>query len=426
MIICVVACLVNATVLFLVIPHFSARMGGHYNQDLYADGYNEIAMTVATGGGYRFFPDTALTVMREPGYPLFLAGIFRIFGDSLTAVKLANLVLVLASAWLVVRITRRVSENQAVIVAAPLLFLLHPGVLVAESRGGVEILFTFCLVLFAFTLYRAMERDRLWAYVACGGALGLTVLVKSTLMLFPFFLLAYLLIFIRRGILVTCRNVGLMIITMLIVLSPWIVRNYALTGRFIPAASVLGISAHSGQYVCENLSSENLRKNVDIAGARKRRILALELGYPFKDIPDAYYQYFYSTNDELRFSDYLLTMVVNKYKSSPGLFVRCARLNLFDFWFAGKTWQATELNLIVQLPYMLLAIMGVGLSWRERQLGVIAPLILLIIYTVAVYVPILAQARYSVPIVPFISILASLALAAAWKPFAERDATGNR
>ncbi len=416
----ILVCVVNAMVLFVAIPHFSQRMGLYYNQDLYADGYNEIATTIAGGGGYRFFPDTAETVMREPGYPVFLAGIFRVFGDNLTAVQLANMALAFASAWLVIKIARKVTSNQIAILASPLLFLLHPGVLIAESRGGVEILFTFCLLLFILALYCAIESNRVRDYVVSGAALGLTVLVKSTLMLFPVVLLAYLLIFVRRGTLVTCRKVGLMIVLTFVVVSPWIIRNYKLTGKFIPTASVLGISAHSGQYVCENLSSDNLRKDVDREGARERRMLALELGYPFKDIKDAYYQYFYATGDELRFSDYLLRMVVNKYKSSPELFARCARLNLFDFWFAGKTWKSTEMNLIIQIPYLLLAIVGVGLAWREHQLRIIAPLILLILYTVAVYTPILAQARYSVPIIPFMSILASFALAAAW-----RNVTGS-
>jgi 4-amino-4-deoxy-L-arabinose transferase-like glycosyltransferase len=426
MIVGIVACFLNAIALFVVIPHFSSRMGLYYNQDVYADGYNEIAATIASGGGYRFFPDTAQTVMREPGYPLFLAGIFFVFGENLTAVKLANMILALASAWLVVKIARKVSNNEVLILASPVLFLLHPGVLIAESRGGVEILFTFCLSLFVFALYRAIESNRFGDYMASGGALGLTVLVKSTLMLFPIFLLGYLLIFVREGVRATCKNVGLMVVTMFIVLSPWIVRNYTVTGKFIPTASVLGISAHSGQYVCENLSSDNLRKDVDTQGARERRRIALELGYPFKDIEGAYYQYFYSTGDEIKFSNFLLGKVVSEYESSPKLLVRCTRSNLFDFWFAGKTWQSTKMNMVVQIPYLLLAVVGVGLSWREHQLRVIAPLILLIIYTVAVYAPILAQARYSVPIIPFLSILASLALAAARRRFSDSGAMENR
>ena len=42
-------------------------------------------------------------------------------------------------------------------LAAALVFLFHPGTLVAEGRGGVEIFFGFLVVLFFWTLYDALE-----------------------------------------------------------------------------------------------------------------------------------------------------------------------------------------------------------------------------------------------------------------------------
>jgi 4-amino-4-deoxy-L-arabinose transferase-like glycosyltransferase len=403
--------------LLYAIPRLSASVGILYNQDKYADGYDDLAASLAHGDGYRFYPDTAPTVMREPGYPLLLAGIFKVFGNSLTAVKLINMLLALATSALLMKIAGKLSDSQVVVLGSPLLFLFHPGVLIGESRGGVETLFTFCVVLFVLLLYRAIETDRWFAYLVCGGILGVTVLVRSTLMLFPVIVFAYLCIFLRRGMISTAKNVGLMIASMLIVLSPWIIRNFQLTGKFVPTASVLGISAHSGQYVCENLTSDNSRKDVDRRGAAERRQLALELGYPFKDVKDAYYQYFYHTEDELKFSSFLLNRVVDKYKSSPTLFVSCAGSNLFDFWFAGKTKNSTKMNLVLQIPYLLLAIVGVVLSWRKHQISKVMLLVLLIVYTVAVYVPILAQARYSISVIPFVSVLVSISIAFVFELF---------
>ena len=408
---CILLVLIHASLLLYVMPHLGASVGLLYNQDKYADGYDEIATTLSQGDGYRFYPDTAPTLMREPGYPLLLAGIFTVFGNSFVAVKLVNMILALATATLLMKVASKVSKSKIVIVGAPLLFLFHPGVLVAESRGGVETLFTFCVVLFVLLLYRAIEKDRWFEYLACGAALGVTVLVRSTLMLFPLVVFAYLLFFFKSRVISAARNIGLMIVSMLVVLSPWIIRNFQLTGKFVPAASVLGISAHSGQYVCENLSGNNSRKDVDRRGAAERRGLAMQLGYPFKDVKDAYYQYFYRPEDELKFSSYLLNKVVNKYRESPGLFLRCSSSNLFDFWFAGRTPNSTKMNLVLQIPYLMLAIVGVTISWHKNQMRYPVLLVLLVIYTIAVYAPILAQARYSVSVLPFVSVLMSLCLA---------------
>ena len=99
----------------------------------------------------------------------------------------------------------------------------------------------------------------------------------------------------------------------------------------------------------------------------------------------------------------------------------CVRSNLFNLWFAGKTLKATITNLIVQLPFLILAVIGTVLAVRDNRLKIVAPLALLILYYVAVYVPILAQARYSVPLIPFLSILASLTLVAAYRRLTGED-----
>ena len=408
-----VAILVHSILLFFVIPTFTSRLMPFYGQDRYVDGYDQIAANLVAGNGYRFYPETAKTLMREPGYPMLLAGIQFLFGNTFLAVKLTNMLLALVAAWLMTLIARRLTNNQAVILVAPVLYLFHPGTLIAESRGGVEVLFTALITLFIVTLYRATERNRQWDYVASGAVLGLTVLVKSTPMLFPVFLLAYFLV-CQRGRtpkLVASGRVALMVIAMFVVLSPWISRNYILTGRFVPTASVLGVSAHAGQYICTHLGDDKSWMELDREAARERAKLAKQLGYPFED--DIYYQTFYNSNDELNFSGYLTRRVIHDYRMSPVLFVRCVRSNIFNFWFTGKTVRSTRTNVVIQLPYLILAVMGVLLCVKNNQSSIIGPVAVFIIYFVAVHIPILAQARYSMPLIPFLSIFSGLALAEA-------------
>lgn len=404
----------TVVLLFVVIPKLSPNLRYFYNQDLYSDGYDQLAANLAAGNGYRFYPDTAQTLMREPGYPVLLAGIFIVFGKSFTTVKLVNVALAFAAAWLMTRVARRLSSSQALILVPPLLFLFHPGTLIAESRGGVEVPFTFLIVLFMVTLYRALDRDRWSDYVISGVALGLAVSVKSTPMLFPFFLLAYLLV-VERGRgrrLAVSRNVALMVVAMFVVLLPWTIRNYRLTKRFVPTASVLGVSAHAGQYICLHHDEERPWVLLDREAAIERGQLARELGYRFKE-GDPYYQVFYSTEDEMNFSHDLVKRVRDEYLESPWLCVRCITYNLFNFWCAGKTWASTSMSVIVQLPYLLLGMAGAVLSVKRGHAKVIGPMVLLVLYMVAVHAPILAQARYSIPLIPFLSILASVALLAA-------------
>lgn len=407
----------HVLLLLVIIPTLGARLGPSYQQNEYADGYDYLARNLAAGNGYRFYPDTARTLMREPGYPLLLAGLLLTFGNVFIAVKLVNLVLALATAWLITRVVRRLSEREWPMLAAASLYLFHPGTLIAESRGGVEILFGFLLVLFVVSVLKAIDQDRIGGYAVSGLVLGVTLLVRSVPILFPVFLLGYLLLFERRRIpmLAACRNVAIMVLTMTAVLSPWIIRNYSLTGKFVPTASVLGVSAQAGQYICSHLSEGKPWWLLDREAAHERSRLAIELGYPFNGSYDSYYQVFYRTSDEIAFSKALLGRVVNEYRSSPALFLRVLRSNLFNFWFTGKTRAATSANVVVQLPYLLLAGIGFLIALRNQQARIVIPIALLIAYVVAVCIPILAQARYSVPLIPLLSILGTITLIAAQK-----------
>lgn len=403
------AVFLHATILFVVIPKASRHLDQLYNGNQYADGIELISANLASGNGYRFFPDTAKTLMREPGFPVFLAGIFVLFGKSFAAVKLMNMILAFAAAYLTTRIARKLSNSWLLILGSPLLFLFHPGTLIAESRGGSEVLFTFMLTLFMLTLYKAIESSRWWNYLVSGGVLGLTALVRSTPILFPLVLLGYLLVFERQANskLAIFRNITVMGIAMLVVLSPWIVRNYALTGNFVPTASVLGVSAQTGFYLATHHPIGNLY--IDREAAAERNALARGLGYHFKD---GYYQYFYSSGDEVEFSHYLWKRVTGEYERSPILFIKVVGVNLFNFWCGGRTWTSVAMNAIVQVPLLCLAIIGTVFCVRNDQAKSIAPMALLIAYIVAISIPILALARYSVPLIPFVSILACTAIVA--------------
>ena len=414
--------IVHCAILLIVIPELGSRLAPAYNPDLFADGYDLLAANLSAGNGYRFYPETARTLMREPGFPVLLAGLFLVFGKNIVVAKVANIILALITAWLTARITKRLlpetpPRSTSLFLVPSLLFLFDPGTLVAESRGGVEIVFGFLIALFIVTIYRAIDGNRLSDYVISGAVLGITALVRSTPMLFPMFFLAYLMYFERARIskLVICRNVAVMIAVMIAVMSPWIIRNYSLTGRFVPAASVLGVSAQAGQYINTHLFDGKPWWLLDREASRERDRVATNLGLPFKDGSEGYYQTFYKSDDEIKFSEYLFGVVANEYKKSPMLFARCMGQNIFNFWFAGKTWMATAADALVQLPYLILAGIGIVYSVKSGRMRSIGPLVLFIAYIWAVHVPILAQTRYSIPLMPLICSLGAVGLMAMHK-----------
>ena len=150
---------IKALIIFWCIPELMHGLAPHYGLNSFVDLYDAVARNLADGRGYRFSPDTAPSLMREPGYPVFLSILFRIFGYGLAPAQCANLLLSLLAAWGVLRLLRRFSGSRCVLLAGPLLFLFHPATIIAESRGGYELLFMALLVWFMVTFLSALEGE---------------------------------------------------------------------------------------------------------------------------------------------------------------------------------------------------------------------------------------------------------------------------
>jgi hypothetical protein len=353
-------------------------------------------------------------MLREPGYPLFLAGLSALGGDySRGLARFANFVLTALSALLVASLARRIAPRRTVYLLAPLLFMLHPGVVIAELRVGVEILVTFLLLCFLLLLSRALASGTVRDYLIAGLMLGIVSSVRSTALLFPLTLpLLYLWAhYLRADRGAQPRSLTRGLVTLYcgctIVLTPWIVRNYELVGQLVPTASVQGTALHSGYYMCTHGDSPKTTAQLDLEAAAVRGQMASQQGYHFKNM---YYQLFYDPHDELRFNHFLSSWVLAQYAHSPVLLVRCAGENAFNFWFRGKDRSATLANVAVQLPYLILGLLGIVLVAGTADLLTLGPLVLLLGYSFAIYLPILAQARYSIPLVPVLAIGAAIAL----------------
>ena len=406
----IIAVVVQSAVLFWVIVPYLEHAGHGLYSFGFVDDYDKLGFNIAYGNGYRFFTDAGLTLMREPGYPLFLAAAFKLFGYGLQAARIANVGLLVVASCTLIALAQRVSTKRWVPLVAVALFLLHPGVIVAEMRGGVEIIFIAFLLLFVLAMYRAIDSGKVRAYLIAGAVLGLTTSVRSTALLYPL-MLPFLLFFMNKqslSVRYIVPRLALLYLAVAVVLAPWTIRNYRLVGAIIPTASVQGVAAHAGQYICEHMDAQHGFLELDLQSAWVRRYMAQDLGYRFHW---GYYLYFLDPRDEVSFNKVLMNSVVSKYKANPALFARCAAENVFNFWFAGKTWRSTWLNVAVQTPYLLLAALGIWGSIKQRRFNHIAILVGLVAYLFCLHVPIHSQARYSVPLVPFLAVLAAMFLA---------------
>ena len=396
---------VKLTAALLLASAFHHHVGSY--QVGRVDYYNSLAKNVAYGHGYRFTTGTSLTLMREPGYPYLLAVLVHYFDNYLNAAIALNVFLSCLSALLIGRLAARVWDAPWVSVAAAALFLVHPGVTVAESRLGIELPYILLLLCFFLALRRALQTRRLLEFCAAGAVLGLVCLVRSTPLLFPAVIALYLMATASGATRIgrSLAQTTAMVAACLLVLSPWIIRNYRLVHKFIPTASVQGVAMQTGLYKCENQNNGLTYTQVDAAAAEARNVLARQQGYRF--LP-GYYQFFYDPRDEVAFNSGLSHDVMRSYLHSPALLLRCGSENLLNFWFRSEDSSATLGAVLVQVPYLILAAIGLLMGWTRAERSTLVILLLFMGYSIAVCLPIQGQARYSIPMVPILAILGAL------------------
>lgn len=402
--------------MWIVLPIASRNGIVPANVSMATDLYSNIAHNLVAGNGYRVTPESAETMMRGPGYVLFLAGIYQFFGESINVVKVANLILGLGTVCIVFFLALRLTSNTMVAAAAGAITALHPSILVMETRVSVESLFIFLLTLFVFLLDRALRLGTHKSLFLAGLSLGVVVLTRSS----PIFvvpLMFFYLVFRSANSLTLSaafKKVGVLLLGAIIVLAPWMARNYALAGTPTFSENLVGIGAFQGLYVTKTMDEdkgyqarifEARRLQSDIA-AKKGVNLAEFDGDPFWDV-------FPTIRDEQAYNKVLLQTTLDEYKNNPSLFVRHCFYNSIRFWFQGATPKITMLGVFVTLPLLILAAAG---AYKGVRNGVqVAPLLLIISAIYCVHIPLISHARYSTPLVPLLAVLTAIALDAAFR-----------
>jgi len=184
--------------------------------------YDRHALNLLSGKG---LTNGTAWASRPPLYPLFLAGIYRCVGHSYLAVRLIQSFLGALVIFLVYGILR-VYFSKKVSVLTAFLTACHPLLIVYAGNILSETLSQFFLALFLTVFLRGKGPVAAWG----GGALfGLLLLCRASLIFFLPFVVFHML----RDKKNSAALFGF-VMSMSLVLSPWIVRNDRLLHHVVP------------------------------------------------------------------------------------------------------------------------------------------------------------------------------------------------
>jgi len=195
----------------------------------FVDKDDRFATTLVDHGTFGFLPGVP-SAYTQPLYGWFLAAIYWPFGRSWLAVGLAQVVVAIATALVVLEIGTRLRSTGVGLVAA-LVTTLHPYVVwhdVHANREGLDGLALAGLTLLALIAYE--RRSLLWA-TAAGAVAGIAVLGNARVALLPLVIGIYVAWWVRPW-LRAALTVGVVVVAAVAVVSPWVIRNKVQVGCF--------------------------------------------------------------------------------------------------------------------------------------------------------------------------------------------------
>lgn len=187
--------------------------------------YAELSQSIIND--HSFVLNGSTETMLTPGYPFFVA-VLRVLSGSYFGVTLIQILLVFGSAIILRRIGQLFMSKQAGEIAA--IFLIANPVTLALSLAILSDIFFLFLFICGFYLALSSVKDGIVSRVAI-----ISLLFGAAIYVRPMGVLAFSIFiapFLASGLLLRekIKSIGLMVILIITALSPWIIRNYAITG----------------------------------------------------------------------------------------------------------------------------------------------------------------------------------------------------
>lgn len=369
--------------------------------------YHRLAVGLVEGRGY-VNESGQETAWRPPGYPLFLAAIYRLAGARVSAAAFIQIIIgaltVLALILLAILIVGwRDAVISGFVAAVYPGFIWLPRLLLSENVS----LFLLVLTLLATALF--LKTNRLWWMVVAGGVGGINALVRGGNIMVLFGLCAALIVVAIRNRSPQPRQAilgSLLALAVLaIVLTPWTIRNYRVFHSFVPQATQEGLTLYASYWPPQ----------------KNGRLIWGTL----PGVEDPYVAKSAQLGDEVSTSRYLQSVTRQRLLAQPGYFFRlipskmASLLVPFDWEIfphgAGQT-RSLNLGYLIALPFSLLGCVTVWRRPRPMQWLLWLLPIIVLIQAVMFY----GSPRFRLPAELVMIILAAIGLSQTWSFFKSR------
>lgn len=376
---------------------------------LQASGYDVYAVNLLDGHGYTRFDDFRPDSDLPPLYPFFLAGVYTLFGRSPIPVALIQIGFDVIMLLALAGIARRVGGNVVALVAVALTSF-YPYLLFQNLSVNDTAIFIMLLALGIWGSYRVTE-TRSWRWAAFAGLMfGVAALTKTLVaLLLPLLALWW---WRQLGFPRAFRQGLVLGVVFVLVLLPWVVRNTQVQGKLTLISTNDGSNLHQGNNSCV--------ADYLLVGWDAQWVNCLAPTPPGMS----------ETEESVWHRDQALEYL----RTHPAEIPRLVLVKLYTLWspellprtvppnanlddsavlqYEQPLFQAARtVHLVYFTPLLVLAVVGIVLAARERELtGNYAPLLAVLVVITVAYVVYHPSTRYRSPADPFLFVFSAQAL----------------
>lgn len=365
--------------------------------------YDKAARSIVAGEGfgkgYRFSENVEFQqeYSLPPVYPVFLAGIYYIFGPHLFVVRVIQSIIGSFLCLMIFYIAREIF-NEKVAIVASLISISYPMFIFISGLLYVEVIFTLLIALTIWSLLKYFNHRKL-GYLLLGGLfLGLATLARPIFFAFYPFLGLWFIVSLDQSLRSKINAAVVVYFMAVLTLLPWTVRNYTIFGKITPVSASFGWYLSNVEKRVERASTS---RNLETNHSHHLNVPANRLNNPTQ-----------VANDE--FLGRVMSKVYHLVMDDPEGFFKHYFKEFVHFWTLYPdrveteneltNWLAKLVGILTFGPVLVFFLIGAYYSISHWQK---ASLIFLTVISFALgYSFFLTRVRYRIPIEPYMIILA--------------------
>jgi 4-amino-4-deoxy-L-arabinose transferase-like glycosyltransferase len=328
-------------------------------------------------------------VDKAPLYPAFIALVSWLAGGYRPwVVQAAQCLLAALTCVLLYALFRRLL-GERLAPRAGLACALYPVLIWYTPRLWTETFLTCVLAALTLAVAVLLQQPTLRRAALCGLLTGIAALSKGIALVFLVLIPLVLLLRFRAG---AWRWAMPLVLAAVLLIAPWTWHTWAQTGRLLPIHAGGGFNLYLGNGFARHWSEAPL----SYTGLRVRTLRDAEALYTRLGIaPPA---------DPLALDRVLLAAALAEFHDDPLFLVRKLALQALTFWYLAADAPKSLLTGGMQLPVVLVALPGITRALRRRAWALV--LLLPVVGIAGVSLVILAFARLSAPVMPYLLALA--------------------